>query len=117
MSTHREERICRQNTPTVAQSTHHRACGRHAHLPVPKLEDLVRPGHGDGHGGAEPKADEEEARVPRPGVQGWGVGGEKEAGDLNAHWEGEEEGTVVVKAVREGGDDEDGYEVALEGYL
>ena len=78
------------------------------------LEDLVRPGHGYGDGGAEAETDEEEAGVAGPRVGGGaGVGGHEEAGDLDEHGEGEEEGAVVVEAVGEGGDEEDGDEVAL----
>ena len=42
-------------------------------------------------------------------------GGHQEAGDLDQDGDGEEEGAVVVEAVGDGGDEEDGDEIALRG--
>lgn len=90
---------------------------------MPRLEDLVCPGHGDGDRGAETEADDEETTVAGPGVCGrvaWGadatsVGGQEKAEDLKADGNGEEEGAVVVEAVGERGDEKDGDEVHLQG--
>lgn len=65
----REQCIRRQDAPAIAPPAHDRGGSGNADFPVPRLEDLVGPGHGDGHGGAEPEADEEETGVAGPGVR------------------------------------------------
>ena len=77
------------------------------------LEDLGGPGHADGHGWAEAEANEEQAGVAGPGRRGGREGRGEQAGDLDEDGGGEEEATVVVEAVREGCDEDDGEEVHL----
>lgn len=103
----RIERIGRQNATQVTQATNQGTGGSNADLAVARLEDLRGPGHGYGDGGAEAEADEQKADVAGPG--GRGEGGGEEAGDLEEAREREEEGAVLVEAVGEGGDEEDGY--------
>ena len=78
------------------------------------LEDLVRPGHGDRDGWTEAEADHEKTTVARPWVAfTTAIGCQKQTSDLDAHWDTEEEGAVMVEAVREGCDQQDSYEIAL----
>lgn len=76
------------------------------------LEDLVRPGHANGNGGPEPKANHQKAAIPGPGVVEGKRNGE-EAGDLNAHGGGEEDGTMTVESVGNRGDQENRAEIHL----
>lgn len=106
-----KERIGGQDAPAVAPAAHDGGGGGDADFAVARLEDLVGPGHRDGHGGAEAEADQEETGVAGPGVGDEGC--HQEAGDLDADGDGEEEGAVVVEAVGDRGDEEDGDEIAL----
>lgn len=64
------------------------------------LEYLICPGHCYGDCWAESEAYDEETAVARPGVcDAAGVGGEEEPEYLEAHWDAEEYGAVVVEAV------------------
>ena len=103
----RVQRIRGRNTPQIPQATHQRGGSSDAYLPVARLEDLGCPCHGDGDGGAETGADEEEADVAGPGASGGGEGGGEETGDLEEDGGDEEVGPETVEAVGEGGYEED----------
>lgn len=96
----------------VAQARDEGGGGGDADLSVAALEDLVGPGHAGGDRGAEAEAHHQEAAVPGPVVLE-SKGGCEEAGDLNADGEGEDEGAAGVKAVGDGGEDENGNQVHL----
>ena len=68
-----------------------------------RLEYLVRPGHCDGHGGAEAKADEEKTDIAGPGMDS--VGRDEKTCNLDESGDGEEEGAVVVETVGYWGDE------------
>jgi hypothetical protein len=107
------QRIRRQDTTKITQTANERRGSGNAYLAVARLEDLVGPCHADGDCRTEAEAYHEQAAVAGPRVAGAGEGGYEEAGYLDEDGEAEEEGAVVVEAVGEGGDDEDGDEVHL----
>ncbi|TPX13975.1 uncharacterized protein E0L32_005675 [Thyridium curvatum] len=106
----RVQRVRRRHAAEVAQARDQRRGGRDADLAVPALEDLVGPGHADGHGGAEPEAHHQQAAVAGPGVRQRERDGQQ-ARDLDADGGREEVRPVAVEAVRDGRHDDDGDQV------
>lgn len=106
------QRVRRRDAAQVAQPGNEGGGSSNAHLAVSSLENLVGPGHADGHGGAETEADHEKATVSGP----WVVKGERhgqKAGDLDKHGAGKENGAQSVEAIRDWGDEQNGTEIHL----
>lgn len=107
------ESICRDDAPQITETRDQSRSSGHSDLAVSALEDLVGPGHADRHGGAEAESNHKETAVAGPRV-GQGEGDCEEAGDLDTHGCGEEQGAVLVESVGNGCYQEDGTKVHLE---
>ena len=67
-----------------------------------RLEDLICPSHSDGDGWSEPEPDHKQATVSGPGIGfAASIGRKEETCDLYADGHAEEQGTVVMEAIRE----------------
>lgn len=109
----RVQRIGRRDGAQIAQPANKRGRGGDADFAVSALEDLIGPGHADGHGGAEAEADHEETAVAGPGVAEC-EGDEEQAGNLQEGSGGKEYWAEAVEAVRDWGDEEDSNEIHLD---
>lgn len=108
------ESIGREDRPKIAEARHQSGGGSNADFTVSGLEDLVRPGHGDGYGRAQSEADHQQTAIARPWVRlGACVGRHEKTSDLDTDGGDEKESAVVMEAVRDWGNEEDGNKIHL----